>query len=209
MTYLSVKCAFIFFFFFYFFFFVRPGQSIKKAAAAAAVTSHNPSEADLQLVNRGGRGKKKEKARWRNVGQKLIMWSGKWGLYQDISQRLTQICLNTLAPPPPRDARAPCDRLGGCLFGYSHTFTPVNFTAFKKINPKVQNICTAPIKSPVRSCVWKIPPHPFYFGGVGQSRRPTLIFIEKMSSSRWSSDRTFLYGPKKVLLQHRIWIKQS
>lgn len=33
---------------------------------------------------------------------------------------------------PPRDARAPCDRLGCCLFEYSHTFTPVNFTAFRK-----------------------------------------------------------------------------
>lgn len=33
----------------------------------------------------------------RNVGQKLIMWSGKWGLYQDISQRLPQICLHMFA----------------------------------------------------------------------------------------------------------------
>lgn len=60
MTYLSVKCAFIYFFLLLFIFFVRPGQSIKKAAAAV-VTSHNPSEADLQLVNRGGRGKKRKK----------------------------------------------------------------------------------------------------------------------------------------------------
>lgn len=33
----------------------------------------------------------------RNVGQKLIMWPGKWGLYQGISQGLQQICLHMLA----------------------------------------------------------------------------------------------------------------
>lgn len=92
-----VDCCLLFLLLFVLF---HPDQSVRRAAAAAAATANrDPSEADLPLVHRGGRGKKKEKAWWRNVGQKLIMWSGKWGLYQDISQRLTQICLNTLASP--------------------------------------------------------------------------------------------------------------
>lgn len=49
---------------------------------------HNPSETDLWLML---------KKLGENVGQKLIMWSGKWGLYQDISQGLQQLCLHMLA----------------------------------------------------------------------------------------------------------------
>lgn len=53
------------------------------------VSRHNRWEADLQLMH--------QKLMGRNVGQKLIMWSGKWSLYQDISQGLPQTDLHMLA----------------------------------------------------------------------------------------------------------------
>lgn len=56
----------------------------------------------------------------RNVGQKLIMWSGKWGLYQDISQGLPQICLHMLAQEMYHVIGYAIMCLG---MGYSHTFT--------------------------------------------------------------------------------------
>lgn len=75
----------------------------------------------------------------RNVGQKLIMWSGKWGLYQEISQGLQQICLHMLA----QDKQVPCDPLGYYLFRYktqSHLHL-MNLMVFESQSPNVSGGC--------------------------------------------------------------------